>query len=719
MSLTREVGLSVSTDRIGLDFETYSEAGYYFDPDKNKWVSVTGSNQTGGLNAVGSAVYSEHPSTRVICLWYRTPSDNTTHFWMPGMPNPTRLFEAALNGELISAFNSMFEFLIWTNVCVPKYGWPPIPIHALIGTEAKSNNSALPPSLGGATKAVGVPTKLDEGKALIKLLSCPHHPQVEDDGIKLFEMYAYCRQDVIAEARLNLSIEDLTPFEYEVWKLDQEINYRGVPVDTEAVNAVTVLWDEMEAVLNHQMYTLTGGSVDSPSKLKKLIEWLRCSEGLDVETLDKNAVPELLKRKDLTSRARSALTLRDQFSSSSVKKAYSMQRMTCKDGRIRGLLAYSIARTRRWAGRGPQPQNFPNDGPNVMLCSCGKYYGKELDTCPWCSNPSFAAGEQKWCAEAMEDAIFAIKRGLTTLWLVFPDVSSVAPACLRGLIKASEGKEFICSDFSAIEAVVLAEVAGEEWRIEVFKTHGKIYEMSASKISGVPFEEIIAYKEQTGQDHPLRKKLGKVSELASGYQGGYGAWVRFGADEFMSEQEIRDGIKKWRKESPMVEKLWYELERCAVSAVQCPGQCFSYRGITYGVKDDILYCQLLSGECIKYRQPMLENAVTPFGRPILKLSFMGYNSTNKKWERIDTYGGKLTENVVQGVARDILAHSLLNLTKHGYDVVFHVHDEIIAEIPKGTGDLAHFEKVMAEMPDWCKDWPVKASGGWIGERYRK
>ena len=287
------------------------------------------------------------------------------------------------------------------------------------------------------------------------------------------------------------------------------------------------------------------------------------------------------------------------------------------------------------------------------------------------------------------------------------------------IAEPDEGHDFICSDYSAIEAVVLAALAGEEWRLEVFRTHGKIYEMSAAKISGVPFEEFLRHKETTGDHPPLRKKVGKVAELASGYQGGYNAWLAFGADKHLGEQEIRDAIKAWRKESPAIVNFWYRVEEFAIAAVQAPGARFEYRGLYFGVIDDVLYIRLLSGRLLKYHAPRIKNGTTPWGAPALKLTFMGLDSFTKKWTRLSTYGGKLTENIVQATSRDILAHALLKTNAAGYRPVLHIHDEIVAEVPEGWGDVGEFESLMADLPAWCSDWPVRAAGGWRGKRYKK
>jgi DNA polymerase len=302
---------------------------------------------------------------------------------------------------------------------------------------------------------------------------------------------------------------------------------------------------------------------------------------------------------------------------------------------------------------------------------------------------------------------------------------------------AAPGHDLIASDYSAIEAVVLAELAGEKWRQEVFRTHGKIYEMSASKISGVPFEEMMEHRKRTGQHHPLRKTIGKVAELASGYQGWVGAWKAFGADEFMSEEEMKTAILKWRAESPNIVEFWggqtrrlpfggsvqeyYGIEGAAISAVLVSGQEFSHRGVTYFCQGDVLYCRLLSGRYLTYHRPRLEPSQKRFGEH--SLSYEGWNTNPKNgpigWIRMQTWGGRLVENLVQATARDIQREALVRQERAGYKIVLHVYDENVAEVPEGWGSVEEFEMIMSTMPAWAADWPVRAAGGWRGKRYRK
>jgi DNA polymerase len=474
-------------------------------------------------------------------------------------------------------------------------------------------------------------------------------------------------------------------------------------------------------------------------------------------SLDKDAVADAIKRQDGISRPNvlRVLQIRASLGAAGVKKLFAMDRTTSADGRLRELFAFCGAdRTGRFAGRGAQPQNLPNSGPKVKHCDpvngCGHYYGTSAEWCPFCGAPDWAGEEQEWCPEAIDDFLAIIAtRDLATVERFCGDAIAAVSGCLRGLFIAAPGQDLLCSDYSAIEGVVAALLAGEQWRIDVFRSHGKIYEMGASKITGVLFDEMMRHagysdltadrwwlSKQTGDHHPTRKKIGKVSELASAFGGWIGAWINFGADKFMNEDEIKAAILAWRDASPNIVEMWggqhrkdpnrwaftpelFGLEGAVVQALLNPGQCFGYRGLTYGVQGGVLYCRLLSGRFLCYHDARLDPIIARNGKQEYQISYMGVDSYTKKWTRLTTYSGKLFENVVQATARDIMAFAMLNLEAAGYPIVLHVHDEIVCEVPTGTGSIEEFEAIMGRVPEWASDWPIKAAGGWRGKRYRK
>jgi DNA polymerase len=478
-------------------------------------------------------------------------------------------------------------------------------------------------------------------------------------------------------------------------------------VDADSLNCCIAIVEQAEKEYTAEISKITNGAVATASQTIRITKWL-AEKGVAVGSLDAAAVTSALKRKDIPEDARRVLEIRSILGSSS------------------NLFTYCGAeRTGRFAGRGPQPQNLPSGGPKVRQCDpiggCGKFYASANDKCPWCGTSCSFSNEASWCPEAVEQALSLIQsKSLKTVEFVYGDAVKTVSGCLRGLFCAAKGHELICSDYSAIEAVVLAELAGETWRQEVFRTHGKIYEMSAAKITGIPFNEILEHKARTGEHHPARKTIGKIAELASGYQGSVGAWKAFGADKHVGDDaKILEAVKKWRKDSPAIVNFWYGIERAAQSAVRNPGQTHSYRDIKCIVLDDILAITLLSGRKLYYHSPALTEDMTPWGRKVFRLSHMGWHNTSKKWMRLDTYGGKLTENITQATARDILAHALVNLEREGYPVVLHVHDEVVCEVPEGAGSVEHLENIMGQMPYWAQGWPIKASGGWRGKRFAK
>lgn len=729
-----------------IDFETYSEAGYEWSPELQKWRPLNPTKP--GLSGVGAWIYSVHSSADIISLAYGGS------MWVPGMPPPLSLFEYAKNGGVFWAWNSFFEFCIWANVAVQRYGWPIVPLDQFRCSMARARAWGLPGHLANAGAALSLDIQKDKaGANLIRKLSVPRNPTKHNALTRLTpesnpkdfaDFWAYNAQDVKAEAAVDKVTPPLLPHEEKLWLLDQKINTRGVHVDRGALEDCIAIFHEAERKYLQELRDITDGTVETVNELQKMAGWMG-AQGVLSHSLDADAVVALLERQDLPQNIRRVLEIRQILGSSSVKKLFSIKLYLADDDRIRGLFQYCGAeRTGRFAGRGPQPQNMPSSGPPVVKCpQCGQVQWVGLGS--WCRGCQAHVGEMPgtdWGIEAIEACLSDIStRNLPHVEQCWGDPLTAISGCLRGLFTAAPGHEFICSDYSSIEAVVLAVLAGEEWRIEVFRTHGKIYEMSAAKISGIPFEEFLRHKEETGQHHHLRKKLGKVAELASGYAGWIGAWKAFGADAFMDDQEIKRNILAWREASPMIVEFWggqyrkvpgawefrpelFGLEGAAVSAVLNPGQCFSYRAITYGVKNGVLYCRLPSGRCLAYHQPQLVHTWDEMRNVwYYKLSFMGWNDNPKMgaqgWVRLETYGGKLTENVVQATARDILTHALPNLEDAGYPVVLHVHDEPCSEVPTGTGGVDEYERIMTTLPEWAAGWPIKASGGWRGRRYRK
>jgi DNA polymerase len=738
-------GLSKSTILADLDFETYSPAGFVWRYDQQKFVTLHGANKK-GLFAVGTARYVEHPQAEVLSMAYDLKDGKGRRLWIPGQAPPLDLFIHVNQGYLLEAWNCAFEHWVWTKICVPKYFFPPIHQMQLRDAMAKSRAFGLPGSLEAAGNVLNISAKKDkDGKRLLDKFSIPRNPTIKDKRLRIkptdpdaqqdaLALYAYNLRDIEAEAEISSLVPDLTPGELEFWLYDQRINFRGVRVDKKGVENCIKVLEEAYEKYNKTLHSLTGGAVTSATEIQKLTVWL-AQNGIETQSLDAESIDHLLSLETLPENVRRVLEIRSLIGSAAVKKVYAMLNQMTSEERLHDLFIYHSARTGRAAGAGPQPQNLPNSGPEVSICTnatCGLHFNKQLHTCPWCGAYSIR-NHIEWNPKAVEDAFKTVNSGnLDCVEYFWGNAIATVSGCLRGLFIASPRHDLLCSDYSAIEAVVLAALAGEEWRMEVFRTHGKIYEMSASKITGIEFNEFLLHKSTTGQHHPMRKKVGKVAELASGYQGWIGAWKQFGADEFFSDDEIKKAILAWREASPAIVEMWggqqkrwqpcfHGLEGAAVSAVLSPGTKFSYRAISYLMSGDVLYCQLPSERYIAYHRPRL----TPSDRRegTLSLSFEGWNTNPKQgpmgWTRMFTYGGKLTENVVQAVSRDILANAIINLEKANYPVVLHIHDEIVSEIPENYGSIKEFEEIMSNLPAWAAGWPVKANGGWRGKRYAK
>lgn len=767
---TVPAGLGFSTILPDIDFESYSEAGYVWDPEYRtpagnltpKWRGPDGTSSSAkpGLPLVGAEVYARHPTTQVLCGSYdlkdgagkrRLPADGS-------MPHDLRAYIEG--GGVIEAHNAGFERKLWNHVLVKRHGWCPLPIEQQRCSAAKARAHGLPGGLGPLQKVIGGVQKDEGGAALMKLFSMPQTPTKKQPKLRIlpsdepekFEQYQrYCDTDIEAEADASKRIPDLIPEELEWWRIDQECNDRGVAVDLRAINAAIKIVERALELADAEIRELTGGAVQRASELAKLAVWL-ASHDVHMPAMDDEAITAALAR-ELPPPARRALEVRQLSASASVKKLYQMRNCASDAGRIHDLYTFHGAKTGRDTGGGAQPTNFPNSGPDVIRCQCGRHYGVHRPTCAWCGTAE--RGRQvEWSADAADDAIQVIYCASWTLLSdAFGDPLGVISACLRGMMVAGDGMELVSSDFTAIEAVVAAMMAGEQWRIDLFVNRGKLYEASGAKMTGLDYQDLLDYAAVNGTHHPARKK-GKVAELALAYGGWIGALANFGADEWMTEEEMRSTIQAWRAASPAVVEYWggqyrglpwannrqteyFGLEGAAIQAVLQPGVTFTVKGklvtlrgqpyqppaITFLVRGDVLYMTLPSGRTIDYWRPRLRPNERDRWGESFALSYEGWNTNQKKgpigWIRMDLYGGLQFENVCQAVARDVLRDAIIKQQKAGYACVLRVYDEIVAEVPAGFGSVEEFEGIMDDMSPWAAGWPIRASGGWRGHRYRK
>lgn len=504
----------------------------------------------------------------------------------------------------------------------------------------------------------------------------PHHAP---EKWKLFK--EYCRQDVVTEMTVEniLSWFPVPESVQHEWELDLRINSFGVKLDTELIDGALAVSDAITEELMSEAVKITG--LDNPKSVAQLKKWLEAETDSEVDDLRKETVSDMLKAGVSQPHVQRMLELRQELSKSSVKKYTAMENAICEDGRARGLIQfYGANRTGRWAGKLIQVQNLPRT--YIENLSLARDYVKEKN-------------------------IFMLK-------FTYGDVTDTLSQLIRTAFIPSEGHKFVVADFSAIEARVIAWLAGESWRQEVFATHGKIYEASASQMFHVPIERI----KKGNPEYALRAK-GKVAELALGYQGGTGALINMGALKMgLSEEELPEIVSAWRIANPRIKDLWQSLENTALEVVRkCTAagthglyftrECDPINGI------DFLVIQLPSGRKLYYPQPVImENK---FGRPAIH--YMGAGDSGK-WMQLSTYGGKLTENVVQAIARDCLAVTLQRLEDAGYQTVMHIHDEAVVDCPAEKADLETLCNIMKQPMPWAPGLILNADG-FVGDYYKK
>lgn len=607
---------------------------------------------------------------------------------------PPWLAQAIESPEYIKhAYNASFE---WG--CLSKYFGRPLPPEQWRDTMLHGLYAGFTAGLDATGKALGLPQdkqKLSTGKALIRYFCIPCKPTKANGGRvrnlprhdparwKLFR--EYCCQDVVTEMEIDrrLSAYPVPDWVQRQWETDLTINARGVAVDMELVSGALALGDEVRQQLTAEAVQISG--LQNPNSVGQLTGWLENEMGEELSDLRKDTVAHLLGRDSNAPQVQRMLEIRQELGKTSTKKYNAIETAVCKDQRVRGLLQfYGANRTGRWAGRLVQVQNLPRTYTEPLDLARDLVRGRKLDA----------------------------------LRAIYGSVPDTLSQLIRTAFVAPEGHVLIDADFSAIEARVISWLAGEQWRLEVFRTHGKIYEASASQMFGVPLELI----KKGRPEYALRQK-GKVAELALGYQGGPGALIAMGAlDMGLTEKELPDIVSRWREANRRIRDLWYSMDAAAAQVIANGGST-GVNGLVLAREFDpehgldCLSILLPSGRKLYYNSPSVGQ--NEWGRP--SIAYMGMDQTSKKWKRIETYGGKLVENCVQAIARDCLAASIDRLEAAGLPVVFHVHDEVVIDAqPWDTEEtvLARVCEIMGEPIPWAPDLPLKAAG-WVGKYFTK
>lgn len=638
--------------KISIDIETFSDVD---------------------LIRCGVYKYADSPNFEMLLFAYAV-DDGDVHIIdiAGGEEIPEEIIQAIKSDTVVkTAYNAQFE-----RVCLSRYLKLPegeyLNPQSWYCTVVQAAELALPLSLADVGSVLGLERqKMTEGKELIKYFCVPCKPTKSNGNrtrnrpchdINKWETFKkYCMRDVDVERQIadKLKMYPISDEEHRLYVLDQIINDRGVLVDCELAKQAVKLNSIQSAVAVEQAYMITG--LENPNSVTQLKQWLK-ENGVEIESLSKKAVKSLADETD--GDVSKMLKLRLLMAKTSVKKYEAVIRSVCSDNRVHGMMRFCGAnRTGRWSGNILQPQNLPqNHLPDLTLAR-----------------------------DIVKDGDFEM------LDMMFGNVPNVLSELIRTVLIPKPNHRFIVADFSAIEARVLAWIAGEQWRIDTFRYGGDIYCASASKMFKVPVEK-------HGVNGELRQK-GKISELACGYGGSVGALKNMGAVEMgVQENELQGLINDWRNANPHIVRFWYEVGNAAMKAIK-EKTTVPLGKLVFVYERGILFIRLPSGRRLSYIKPRI--GTNRFGGD--SITYMGINSA-KKWDRLETFGGKLTENIVQGTARDLLANALINAANAGYDTVFHVHDEIICEVPNGYDSVDELCKLMCIKPEWADGLPLNADG---------
>lgn len=649
---------------LAIDIETYSSADIRY----------------------GVYKYADSPDFEILLLGYAFDDEPVQVADLTREEVPARFVQALFDRSVTkTAFNANFEM-----TCLRKL-YPDMPLECWECTSILSLYNSLPTGLANVAKILklGEDKQKDaRGKALINYFSKPCKPtkanggrmrnRPEDAPDKWAEYIEYNRQDVVVERAIRQKLLRLKPTETEhrYWLMDQWINGNGAKVDMQLVRNAIRMNQDYSAHLREEAVRITG--LENPNSVAQLKRWVEDRIGETVPALDKKAVTELLEREDIPGDVRRVLEIRQLMGRTSIKKYEAMAQAVCSDGRIHGMFQfYGAMRTGRWAGRIVQLHNLPRSSMPI----------EEL--------------------RAARDVV--IRGDLDELELLWDNVPDVLSQLVRTAIVAEDGCRFIVDDYSAIEARVIAWLAGEKWRQDVFAKGGDIYCASASAMFGVP---VVKH----GVNGHLRQK-GKIAELALGYGGGIGALKAMGADKMgLTDEELIDIVTKWRRASPAIVRFWWAVDAAVRKAVWNPGEIVTIRQgrLRFHCRFGALFIELPSGRHLVYIHPRIGQ--NRFGGEAIL--YAGMEQGTRTWGELETYGGKLVENIVQATARDCLAAAMLRLKNAGYKILMHVHDEVIMEVPKDKGSMEEVTRIMSMNEPWEKGL-VKNADGFEDIYYRK
>jgi len=704
--------------KIVIDFETRSEVD---------------------IKKVGGWAYAMHPTTEILCLGIGL-QENLRTTLIPyksfGNKNLISQIERILGQEpfQLIAHSAHFEYAVWNCILYKKYGWPKLLDPKNWGcTQARGAMCAFPLSLENMGKALNLvdQKQVIKGRTAMQKLCKPQTPAIQKktgqkwcNDPKVFEdLYEYCVADVVSEMELDRTLPELPPIERKVWEADLIINRRGIKIDVPAVREAKRFAEEFTEEYNGKLFKLTGGAVEKATRVAGMKRWIVANSSIEfkppkptpakfpikdelfralkgweklpgVDGLDKLSVTKLIEDKSTPQNVSAVLDIRRKVGKSSVSKYKTMMICLGYMDRLRGTLQYHAARTGRWGGRLSQPQNFPKG--------------------------TLSPEEAELTIGLMET------HGLLDFGPAFTDPMKALSSCLRGMFISEEGKDFLVVDYSSIEARVLLWSANDAFALTKYKMGIDLYVDMAATIYDKN-KKVVTKKE---------RDLGKTTILGSGYGMGWETFMKRCRDEDISKSEdvnvsediniseemSKHVIKTYRAKYKTVVNMWYAQEATAIKAIQSPGTSFTCGKIVWGMDASrrFLACRLPSGRHLLYFKPFIKTVTTPWGTEKPEIHFIGEDSVTKRWGEMKTYGGSLVENMVQAIARDIMASAILKCEAAGYPIVLSVHDELIAEVFENdkTKTLEKFVELMCDLPAWAKGCPITADG-WRGKRYRK
>lgn len=654
------------------------------------------------LKARGLDFYSKDPSTGIHCMGYAFDDEPVRVLTSWAVTDESRRIAMhVFEGHPVVAHNAAFELALWNHILAKRFRWPDLRPEQCRDTMVMAYAMGLPGALEAAAPAVGLEQRKDSTGHRTMLQLC--RPRLdgqlwrpEHDPEKFQVLYDYCAQDVEVERALHHRLMEISPSEQDLWTLDYQINQRGVLLDLPAIDKGLALIASETPRLNREMLRVTSGAVGAVTEVTGLVRWIR-TMGVEMKGAAKAEVLDALDG-DLPWQVRAALELRKEGAKSSTAKLVAMKEKAGPDGRLRNLHQFHGASTGRWAGRGVQIQNLPRPRPGTR-------------------------------PQDVEDIIRHLGHPAYLDAMYGPTLDALADS-IRGLLIASPGHDLVAVDFSAVEARVLAWLAGEEDVLDAFRAKQDIYKVAAARIYHVPVAEVT--KDQ--------RQIGKVAVLALGYGGSVGAFDSMAANYNVKlpKPEIKQIVKAWRAAHPNIVRYWKRLEQAAIEALETG--CGIYAGpegreVAFKLAGSFLWCKLPSGRVLCYPYPELRTVTVEIEDQdpweTESLTYMTVVSNVKAkilpdpaaagtWKRIATYGGSLAENVTQAVARDLLAETMKRMESEGFAIVGHIHDEVIVEVEKSksAAALARITEIMSEPPAWAPGLPLAAEG-FVSGRYRK